>query len=126
MPRFLSLVCVGLLAAVAGTAGVAAGGRTPTPSRAERAATDARRIGTGARVKVTMLDGTTVRGVLVAIGDRDFDLLVTSGAQKGQRRLAYDGVNRIKKEGSHLPVWIALGVTIGLLLLPIGLCAAAA
>ena len=54
----------------------------------------------------------------------DFDVLV-KGAPSGPRRFAYGEVERIKKDGPHVGLWIALGVTIGLHV-PIGLCAAAA
>ena len=125
MPRLASLLIVAVLAVVAGATGVAAGGRAAPATRAERAASDARRIGPGAKVKVSMPDGTSVRGVLVLVGDHEIAVLVTDGPQKGERRIAYDQVERIKKEGSRTGLWIALGITVGLLV-PIGICAAAA
>ena len=125
MSRLASLLAVGVLTIVAGASGVAAGGRSDPATRAERAASDARRLGPGARVKVALNDGTTIKGVLVAVAERDVSVLVTAGPQTTERHVAYDDIERIKRESSHTGRWIALGIVIGLLV-PIGVCAASA
>ena len=95
MSRLASLLLVGALAVVAGTAGMAAGGRTPAPTPADRVASDARRIGAGTRVKIQLVDGTTLRGVLVAVGERDFDVLVAEG------RTERPAAPRLRRRGTN-------------------------
>lgn len=127
MHRLASLVVVGVLALAAATVGTAAGGRPdpPAQTRAEKAAMNARRIGHPASVRVTLADGTKLTGTMTSVGDQDLTLVVTSGGTKGERHIPYADIERIKEKGSRVGLWIALGVTIGVLV-PIGICAAAA
>jgi hypothetical protein len=126
MRRLVALVVVGMLALLAGTARSASGARPTPESAADRAAKDAKRLGVGSAVKIRLADGSTLKGVLVSVADDGVQVAVTDGPQRGQRHVAYADIDRIKKEGgSHAARWIALGLVLGILV-PIGVCAAAA
>jgi flagellar basal body-associated protein FliL len=126
MRRVASLLVVGVLAVLAGAVASASGGRAaPEASRSERAAADARKIGRGVPVKVSLTDGTSLKGVLVDIQPEAVRVLVTKGP-KGERIVAFSDIERIKKDKSHSSTIIILSVVAAVLLVPIGICAAAA
>jgi hypothetical protein len=126
MRRVGSLLVVAALAVLAGAVASASGARVePAASSSERAAADARQIGRGVPVKVSLADGTTLKGVLVDIQPEAVRVLVTKGL-KGERTIAFSEIERIKKDKSHTSRLIILSVVAAVLIVPIGLCAAAA
>src|SRR4051812_34874718 len=126
MRRVGSLLVVAALAVLAGAVASASGGRAePAASSSERAAADARHIGRGVPVKVSLANGTTLKGVLVDIQPEAVRVLVTKGP-KGERTIAFSEIERIKKDKSHSSTLIILSVVAAVLIVPIGLCAAAA
>ncbi len=67
--------------------------------------------GVGKKVKIELLNGTEIKGIVSRIGDNSFELV----RKPGEQPLAfdYDAVARIKKAGWSNASLIALGTGIG-------------
>lgn len=112
--RPLRLVILTLIVILAtNSLGDAAVSTTPIDATALHQKLHARGIGKG--LKVTEIDGTVVKGVLVAIDDASFQLATKNTTQP--TRILDTQVSKISNDGMSTAAKVTIGVAVGVVIL---------
>jgi hypothetical protein len=124
-----SLSLIAVLATAAALTGTVDGRARPaqqTPEQARKVAAQVKALGLGANVKVDLVDGRRVEGVIIDIAPSDIKVIKAGQDRAAAVTIALADIEHIRKrKGTSPAVWIALGVGIAILV-PLALCAATA
>jgi hypothetical protein len=127
MPRAASMFAVCLLTMTAAAVGKAArhDAAPAVQSHEQEIAEKARHIGVGSEVKLRLVDGKTLKGAIISLGQADMKLYASDGDLLGDQTIPYANIASIKQTGHRTAFWIMVGVGLAIFV-PIGICAALA
>ncbi|MGH9944924.1 MAG: hypothetical protein ACRD9R_21450 [Pyrinomonadaceae bacterium] len=111
--KVLSLVVTGFLFCAVNTAPVHSAIRTDGQPPIEEIKAKVLKHGTGAkaRVKVKLMDGTKLKGLISAAGEESF--VLTNAKTKQTTTVAYREVREVKGQGMSRGAKIGIGVAVG-------------